>query len=58
MNVEGDQLRWTSSALLLLQTVTEDHMVSFFEDAYACAMHAKRVTLMTKDMALAARIRG
>lgn len=43
---------------MLLQTVTEDHMISFFEDAYACAMHAKRATLMTKDMALAARIRG
>ncbi len=33
-------------------------MVNFFEDAYACSLHAKRVTLLTKDMALAARIRG
>ncbi|KAL4506440.1 hypothetical protein ABPG72_000011 [Tetrahymena utriculariae] len=55
---EEDYLRWTSFALVLLQTVVEDYMVSFFEDANACALHAKRVTLMSKDLALAARIRG
>lgn len=33
-------------------------MVGLFEDSYLCAMHAKRVTLLTKDMQLARRIRG
>ena len=29
-----------------------------FEDANLCAIHAKRVTIMVKDMQLARRIRG
>ena len=33
-------------------------MVGFFEDANLCAIHAKRVTLLAKDMSLARRIRG
>lgn len=33
-------------------------IVSLFEDANNCAIHAKRVTLMEKDMTLAKRIRN
>ena len=33
-------------------------MVSMFEDSNLCALHAKRVTIMPKDMVLARRIRG
>lgn len=33
-------------------------MTGLFEDAYYCAQHCKRVTLMAKDLALARRIRG
>jgi len=29
-----------------------------FEDTNLCAIHAKRVTIMAKDMQLARRIRG
>jgi histone H3 len=32
--------------------------VGLFEDTMVCALHAKRVTIMPKDMQLARRIRG
>jgi len=51
-------LRWQSSALLALQEATEAYLVHLFEDANLCAIHAKRVTVMTKDIQLARRIRG
>ncbi|KAJ7068365.1 histone H3 [Mycena amicta] len=51
-------LRWQSSALLALQEATEAYLVHLFEDANLCAIHAKRVTLMQRDIQLARRIRG
>ena len=33
-------------------------LVGLFEDTNLCAIHAKRVTIMPKDMQLARRIRG
>ena len=33
-------------------------MVGLFSDTYLCALHAKRTTIMPKDMHLARRIRG
>ncbi|KAH9938179.1 histone-fold-containing protein, partial [Fomitopsis serialis] len=51
-------LRWQSSAILALQEATEAYLVHLFEDANLCAIHAKRVTLMQKDIQLARRIRG
>ncbi|KAH9844278.1 histone-fold-containing protein [Rhodofomes roseus] len=55
----GDMgLRWQSSAILALQEATEAYLVHLFEDANLCAIHAKRVTLMQKDIQLARRIRG
>ena len=50
--------RWTVQALNIIQSVSEDYLVCLFEDSYACTLHARRVTLMTKDMRLARRIRG
>jgi histone H3/H4 len=41
-----------------LQEVAEAHLVSLFEDANAAAIHAKRVTIQTKDMTLARKLRG
>jgi len=32
--------------------------VGLFEDTNLCAIHAKRVTIMPRDMQLARRIRG
>jgi len=51
-------LRWQSSALLALQEASEAFLVHLFEDANLCALHAKRVTIMDRDMQLARRIRG
>jgi histone H3 len=51
-------LRWQASAVDALQEASEAYLVSMFEDAYCCSIHAKRVTLMKKDMDLARRLRG
>lgn len=50
--------RWQGSAILALQEAAESHLISLFEDCNLCAIHAKRVTIMPKDMQLARRIRG
>ena len=52
------ELRFQSSAVLALQEAAEAYLVSLFEDTNLCAIHAKRVTIMTKDLQLARRIRG
>ena len=51
-------LRFQSSAIEALQEATESYIVSMFEDTNLCAIHAKRVTIMPKDLQLARRIRG
>ena len=50
--------RFQFSALDALQEASEAYLVSLFEDANLCALHAKRVTLMPKDLYLSMRIRG
>jgi histone H3-like centromeric protein A len=50
--------RWQSMAILALQEATEAYLVSLFEDTNLLALHAKRVTIMQKDLQLARRIRG
>lgn len=54
----GGGLRWQSVALLALQEAAEAFLVHLFEDTNLCAIHAKRVTIMQKDIQLARRIRG
>ena len=51
-------LRFQSAALGALHEAAEAYLVGIFEDTNLCAIHAKRVTIMPKDMALARRIRG
>ena len=51
-------LRFQSQAVLALQEATEAYLVGLFEDTNLCALHAKRVTIMPKDMQMARRIRG
>jgi histone H3 len=48
-------LRFQSSAVMALQ---EAYLIGLFEDTNLCAIHAKRVTIMPKDIQLARRIRG
>jgi len=50
--------RWQAAAILALQEAAEAHLVGLFEDANLCTIHAKRVTVMVKDIQLARRIRG
>ena len=47
-----------SSALLAIQEAAEAYMVGLFEDTNRAALHAKRVTILPKDIQLARRIRG
>jgi histone H3-like centromeric protein A len=54
----GVGLRWQTHALLALQEAAEAFLVHLFEDANLCAIHARRVTIMQKDIQLARRIRG
>ncbi|KAL5073491.1 hypothetical protein RYX36_012475 [Vicia faba] len=51
-------LRFQSSAVSALQEAAESYLVGLFEDTNLCAIHAKRVTIMPKDIQLARRIRG
>uniref|UniRef100_A0A3P8U9L3 Core Histone H2A/H2B/H3 domain-containing protein n=1 Tax=Amphiprion percula TaxID=161767 RepID=A0A3P8U9L3_AMPPE len=51
-------VREISSAVMPLQEVSEAYLVGLFEDTDLCAIHAKRVTIMPKDIQLARRIRG
>ena len=51
-------MRFQSSAVLALQEAAEAYLVGLFEDTNLAAIHAKRVTIMPKDIQLARRIRG
>ena len=51
-------LRWQSTAVMALQEAAEAFLIGTYEDANLCTIHAKRVTLMPKDIQLARRIRG
>lgn len=51
-------LRFHLQAILALQEAAEAYLVGLFEDTNLCAIHARRVTIMPKDMQLAKRIRG
>jgi len=51
-------LRVQSAAVGALQEASEAYLVGLFEDTNLCAIHAKRVTIMPKDIQLARRIRG
>ena len=51
-------LRFQSASILALQESSEMYLTGLFEDTNLCAIHAKRVTIMPKDIQLARRIRG
>ncbi|CAL8316403.1 unnamed protein product [Arctogadus glacialis] len=51
-------LRFQSSAVMALQEASEAYLVGLFEDTNLCAIHAKRVTIMPKDIQLARRKTG
>ena len=51
-------LRFQSAAILCLQEAAEAYLVRLFDDPNLCAIHARQVTIMPKDILLARRIRG
>ncbi|XP_036104161.1 histone H3.3A-like [Molossus molossus] len=51
-------LCFQSAAIGALQEASEAYLVGLFEDTNLCAIHAKRVTIMPKDIQLACCIRG
>eukprot|EP00045_Choanoeca_perplexa_P004491 m.38607 g.38607 ORF g.38607 m.38607 type:complete len:139 (-) comp12601_c0_seq1:1103-1519(-) len=51
-------MRFQPAALAALQESTEAYLVGLFEDANLCAIHARRVTIMPRDLRLARRLRG
>jgi histone H3 len=54
----GEVLRFQSTAVLALQEASEAFLVGVLYDTNLCGIHAKRVTIMNRDMQLALRIRG
>lgn len=61
MSISGNMahdLRFQTTALMALQEASEIFLVTLLEDTNLCAIHAKRVTIMPKDLKLALRIRG
>ena len=52
------EFRFQTTALQALQEAAEAYLVGLFQDTNLCAIHAKRVTVMPKDVQLARRIRG
>lgn len=50
-------LRFQASSMMALQEAAEGYLVGIFDDSNLCALHAKRVTIMPKDIQLARRIR-
>ena len=51
-------LRFQLQAVMALQEASEAYMIGLLEDSNLCAIHAKRVTIMPKDIQLSRRLRG
>ena len=51
-------VRFQSSALSALHEAAEAYLVDLMEDTNLCCIHAKRVTIMPKDIQLARRLRN
>lgn len=50
--------RFTADALECLQTASEAFIIQVFEDSVLAMIHAKRVTLMIRDIQFIRRLRG
>ena len=51
-------IRWQSTAVVALQEALEAYLVHLFADSNITAIHAKRVTVMVKDIQVTRRVRG
>ncbi|TFK25571.1 histone-fold-containing protein [Coprinopsis marcescibilis] len=57
-NGHGVALRFKPDAFAAIQEASETYLIHLFEDIQIAALHAKRVTIMDRDLALALRLRG
>ena len=55
---EKQDIRMQETALEALQEAAEMYLVRLLDDANLCALQARRITLMPRDIQLARRIRG
>ena len=58
MQTFNSDLRIMSSAVAALHEASEAYITGLMDHANLCAIHAKRVTVMPKDMQLSRRVRG
>ena len=56
--LSGKEYRWQAQALFALQQAAEAYGVAYLCDANLLAIHAKRSTIMEKDMVLVRRMQG
>eukprot|EP00804_Cyclotella_cryptica_P023443 CCRYP_012108-RB/>CCRYP_012108-RB protein AED:0.36 eAED:0.30 QI:0/-1/0/1/-1/0/1/0/57 len=50
-------MRYQATALAASQEASEAYLIGLVEDTNLCAIHARRVTIMPKDMQLSRQIR-
>ena len=55
---QKEGLRWQSAAVAATQEATESYVIGLLSDTNLCALHARRVTIMPRDVHLARRLRG
>ena len=55
---DGGKYRWQARALFALQQAAESYLVAYLCDTNLLAIHAKRSTIMPKDMILIQHMRG
>jgi histone H3/H4 len=52
-----NKIKWCEgSAIMAMQEAGETHLVGLFEDVNVLAINCKRLTILTRDLALARRI--
>ncbi|ODM89030.1 histone H3 [Orchesella cincta] len=54
----GHEFQFQAVAFEAFQEAAEAYITEVFQDTNLCARHARRVTIMPKDMQFARRIRG
>lgn len=57
LSASSESLRFQSAALVIFQEALENFLTGLLEDAYRCALHAKRVTLLPRDIVLIYKIK-
>ena len=58
LDVNGREHRWQARALFALQQAAEAYLVAYLGDANLLAIHARRTTIMKKDLIMVRRMRG